>query len=321
MTEVKEVWFGKRNLSDIVVKLVEMNHKSDTENDDSRSKKVADCACGGSKKRGLDSDGDRNITMLAIFHVHASNLRSSGSKYFETYFSERWNPDHSQRQPMELTLEAQAGVGHYEDCFSTMYKWTSTKFESVTHCVGVLKVAVQLLYEHVIEYGVRYLSTVLWSRFEFELVRKLVVKPEGEFPLDSAHEVLARLGVTHRPVGNDNEHEGSSNEVRELPETALKHVFVDALNYSLDPTLTNKSKLLFTETFKQLFTRPSPNALTKFALDLVNNEFKAAFVTLVQRGQVYMRSVYDAPMYEGVVKNFDWLFNILLQNRVAKEAV
>jgi hypothetical protein len=37
-----------------------------------------------------------------------------------------------------------------------MYEWTSTKFEGVTHCIGVLKVAVQLLYEHVIEDGVRY---------------------------------------------------------------------------------------------------------------------------------------------------------------------
>jgi hypothetical protein len=89
MAEVKEVWFGKRNLSDVVVKLVQMNHDSDAESDDSRGKKVADCACGGSKKRGLDSDGDRNITVLAIFHVHVSNLRSSGSKSFETYFSER----------------------------------------------------------------------------------------------------------------------------------------------------------------------------------------------------------------------------------------
>ena len=153
MAEVKEVWFGKQNLNDVVVKLVEMNHDSDTKSDDLRGKKATGCAYGGSKKRGLDSDGDQNITVLAIFHVYVSNIRSSGNKYFETYFSEPWNPDHSQRQPMGLTLEAQAGVGHYEDCFSTMYKWTSTKFEGVTHCVGMLNcvVAVQLLYERVIE--------------------------------------------------------------------------------------------------------------------------------------------------------------------------
>jgi hypothetical protein len=160
MAEVKEVWFSKRNLSDVVIKLVEMNNDSDAESVDSCGEKVVDCAYEGSKKRRLNSDGDRNITVLAIFHVHVSNLRSSRSKYFETYFSERWSPDHLQREPMELTLETQTGVGHYEDCFSTMYEWTSTKFKSVTHCVGVLKVAVQLLYERVIEDGVRYLSTV-----------------------------------------------------------------------------------------------------------------------------------------------------------------
>jgi hypothetical protein len=322
MVEVKEVWFGKRNLNDVVIKLVEMNHDSDAESDDSRGKKVADCACGRLKKRGLDSDGDRNITVLAMLHVHVSNLRSSGSKYFETYFSERWNPDHSQRQPMELTLETQVSVGHYEDCFSIMYEWTSTKFEGVTHCVGVLKVTVQLLYEPVIEDGVRYLSTVQWLIFEFELVRKLVVGPDGGFPLDSANEVLARLEVTHTPVSDDNKHEGSSNEVWELPETTLKQVLVDALEYTLDQTLTDKRKLSFAKTSKQLITRPSPDALTKFTLDLINVELKAASMNLVQCGQAYIQGgAYHPTKLEGVVKNFDWLLNILLQNKVAKEAV
>ena len=58
MAEVKEVWFGKQNLNDVVVKLVEMNHDSDTKSDDLRGKKTTGCAYGGSKKRGLDSDGD-----------------------------------------------------------------------------------------------------------------------------------------------------------------------------------------------------------------------------------------------------------------------
>lgn len=94
-----------------------------------------------------------------------------------------------------------------------------------------------------------------------------------------------------------------------------------ALHHNVDPTLTNKRKLLFTETFKQLLTRPSPNALTKFALDLINIQLKAAFVKLMQCGQAHMRGAYDPITLEGVVKIFDWLLNILLQNRVAKEAV
>ena len=321
MSKIEEVWFGKPNLSNVVVKLVQINHDSDTKCGDSRGKKPADCACARSKKRGLDSDGDRNITVLAIFHLHLNTLRSSGSKYFETYFSDRWSPDHSQPQPMELFLEAQADVGHYEDCFSTMYEWTSTKFESVTHCVGMLKVAVQLLYEPVIEDGVRYLSTMQWSKFEFKLVRKLIAGTEGGFPLDSANDVLARLGSTHRLVGDDNEHEGISNKAQELAETALKRVFVDAVDYLQDPTLANSRKLLFTETFKQLITRPLPNALTKFALDLINVELKSTSVDLVQCGQAYMRGAYDSMRLEFGVKKFDWLLNILLQNKVAKEAV
>ena len=144
---------------------------------------------------------------------------------------------------------------------------------------------------------------------------------EGDFSLDSANELLARLEVTHRPVVDDNEHEGFSDEVRESPETALKQVLVGALDYTLDPTFTNKTKLLFTKAFKQLLTRPSPNALTKFALDLVNVELKAASVNLVQYGQTHMQDTYDPITLEGVVKNFDWLLNILLQNKVSKEVV
>ena len=134
--------------------------------------------------------------------------------------------------------------------------------------------------------------------------------------------MLARLGVTRRPVvGDNNEHEGPSNEVRKLVEKALQQVLVGALHHNVDPTLTNKRKLLFTETFKQLLTRPSPNALTKFALDLINVELKAASANLVQCGHAYMRGIYHHTMLDFVVKNFDWLLNILLQNRVAKEAV
>jgi hypothetical protein len=147
------------------------------------------------------------------------------------------------------------------------------------------------------------------------------VGPEGGFPLDSANEVLARLGVTHRPVGNDNEHEGPSDKTRELPETALTQVLTDALNFSLDPMLPIKRRLLFTETFAQFLTRPSPNALTQFALDLVNAEFKVTSENLVQCGQEYMGGVYDFTTLEVTIKNFEWLLNILLQNGVAKEAV
>jgi hypothetical protein len=100
--------------------------------------------------------------------------------------------------------------------------------------------------------------------------------------------VSAQLEVTHTPVGDDNEHEGSSDEVRELPETALKQVLVDALNYTLDQMLTDKRKLSFANTFKQLLTRPLPDVLTKFALDLINIELKAASVNLMQCGQAYI---------------------------------
>ena len=202
MLEIKEVWFRNQHLSEVVVKLVQINHDSETKSGDSRNKKPTGCTCTtNSKKRSLYLDGDRNITVLAIFHLHLNTLRSSGSKYFETYFSDRWIPDCSQRQPMELTLEAQAGVAHYEDCFSTMYIWTSTKFGNVTHCVAMLKVAMQLLYEPVIEDGFCYLSTLRWSNFEVELVQELVVGSEGSFPLDSANDVVARLRTTQWSVG------------------------------------------------------------------------------------------------------------------------
>lgn len=84
-----------------------------------------------------------------------------------------------------------------------------------------------------------------WSRFKFELVRKLIERLEGDFSLDSANELLARLEVTHKPVVDDNEHEGSSDEIQELSETALKQVLVGALDYVLDPTLTNKKTIIY----------------------------------------------------------------------------
>lgn len=89
--------------------------------------------------------------------------------------------------------------------------------------------------------------------------------------------------------GCDNEHEGDSdNEAHELAELALEQVFVDAQNHDRDRRFTIARKLLFTKTFKQLITRPSPNALTKFALDLINDEFKSTSVNLAQCGQAFM---------------------------------
>ena len=41
----------------------------------------------------------------------------------------------------------------------------------------------------------------------------------------------------------------------------------------------------------------------------------------MQCGQAHMQGAYDPITLEDVVKNFDWVLNILLQNRVAKEAV
>jgi hypothetical protein len=107
---------------------------------------------------------------------------------------------------------------------------------------------------------------------------------EGGFPLGPANKMLAWLEVTHIPVGDDNEHDGSSDEVRKLRKTALKQVLVGALIYTLDQTLADKIKLSFVKTFTQLLTRPSLDALTKFALDLINVEIKVASINLVQCG-------------------------------------
>ena len=133
---------------------------------------------------------------------------------------------------------------------------------------------------------------------------------------------LGTVGDHPKIGGCDNEQEGDSdNKAQKLVESALKQVFVDALNHDRDLRFTIARKFLFTKTFKQLITRPSPNALTKLALDLVNNECKCTYLNLAQCGQAFMRRTWTCITVQNALKKFEWLLKILLKYEVTKEAV
>jgi hypothetical protein len=116
------------------------------------------------------------------------------SKYFEACMNERWARSKPTPSQLEFHLELQADVVYYRDCFSRMEPRSFFQpIPSVDHCLELLKVASQIVFQEVVDLGIKYLSATPWSVDDEVKIRRFC--ESGQISLDSeAHgDLIERL--------------------------------------------------------------------------------------------------------------------------------
>jgi hypothetical protein len=116
------------------------------------------------------------------------------SKYFETCMNDRWARSKPAPSQLEFHLELQADVVYYRDCFSRMEPGSLLQpIPCVDHCLELLKVASQIVFQEVVDLGIKYLLATPWSADDEVKIRRF--SESGNTSLDSeAHgDLIARL--------------------------------------------------------------------------------------------------------------------------------
>jgi hypothetical protein len=145
--------------------------------------------------RRKQEDGINFGTSLGEIHVDSCKLRQC-SKYFDTCMSNRWTLDAATESSsrFEWYLELQTEVSYYEDCFSRMKSSVPKPIPSVTHCIELLKVAIQIQYEDLVNVGMKYLATVPWIGDQEKQIREFC--NSGCFAVDSSSDLKVRLDLS-----------------------------------------------------------------------------------------------------------------------------
>jgi hypothetical protein len=129
-------------------------------------------------------------------YVDSRRLREC-SKNFETCMDDRWARSKPAPSQLEFHLELQADVVYYRDCFSRMEPGSLLQpIPSVNHCLELLKVASQIVFQEVVDLGIKYLSATPWSANDEVKIRRFC--ESGHISLDSeAHgDLIARLRMS-----------------------------------------------------------------------------------------------------------------------------
>jgi hypothetical protein len=130
------------------------------------------------------------------------------SKYFETCMDDRWAGSKPTPSQLEFHLELQADVVYYHDCFSRMEPgsfFQPKPIPSVDHCLELLKVASQIIFQEVVDLGIKYLSATPWSADDEEKICRFCESGHISFDSEAHGDLIARLhmslrGKTHGDV-------------------------------------------------------------------------------------------------------------------------
>ncbi|KAG0555292.1 hypothetical protein KC19_12G158700 [Ceratodon purpureus] len=146
-----------------------------------------------SKRRRTESKSAEYEEVVDKIYADSSRLRQC-SKYFETCMKKRWAPSKPLSSQMEFHLELQAHAVYYRECFSRMKPLDFLKpIRSVEHCLELLKIAQQIMYQDLVDLGIKYLSAAPWTSDEEKQIRSFCTL--GHFFLDgTVHmDLVARL--------------------------------------------------------------------------------------------------------------------------------
>ena len=149
---------------------------------------------GLSAKGSQADDHPMGEEALAVLKVHSSQLRRN-SKYFETCLSERWREQGAGASDarLEFSLEANADVACYTDCFSRMYSPSRRDFRDVEYGLELLRVASQIEYHELMDCISQYLSAIRWSDEDERKIREYASSPD--FSRNHAEDLVSRLGL------------------------------------------------------------------------------------------------------------------------------
>ncbi|KAG0504429.1 hypothetical protein KC19_N033100 [Ceratodon purpureus] len=110
-----------------------------------------------SKRRRTESKSAEYEEVVDKIYADSSRLRQC-SKYFETCMKTRWAPSKPLSSQMEFHLELQAHAVYYRECFSRMKPLDFLKpIRSVEHCLELLKIAQQIMYQDLVDLGIKLL--------------------------------------------------------------------------------------------------------------------------------------------------------------------
>lgn len=206
----------------------------------------------------------------------------------------------------------ETAVLYYYDCFSHM----CILFEpisSVTHCIEVIKVGVQIEFEEVANRGSRYLTAVPRSDEEEKSIRQFYTTARRLCSYSTC-DLCARLQLPSN-------REERQNELLCLTEGVLDQYMRLAMSEGSKRKIRKESRKMFAEAFHGSVASSGPGKyrkyLLQYALDLVREE-SVRLLFRVKRG-CQAESARVAVTQE--VSNFCWLFDVVREATAAKEVV
>jgi hypothetical protein len=201
------------------------------------------------------------------------------SKYFETCMDDRWAGSKPTPSQLEFHLELQADVVYYHDCFSRMEPgsfFQPKPIPSVDHCLELLKVASQIIFQEVVDLGIKYLSATPWSADDEEKICRFCESGHISFDSEAHGDLIARLhmslrGKTHGDVLSLYFEHASSKWATPEPE----------------------DRRVFEETFQTIVSGPNRHAMIESVQKLATR-LLSSFKTLNDN-----------------IKHFAWLYGLL----------
>jgi hypothetical protein len=211
------------------------------------------------------------------------------SKYFATCMNERWARSKPTPLQLEFHLELQADVVYYRDCFSRMEPGSFFQpIPSVEHCLELLKVASQIVFQEVVDLGIKYLSSTPWSADDEVKIRRFYESRHIYLDSEAHADLIARLrmSVTAKTFG-------------EVLSLYLEH----ALSMWLEPD----DRRVFEETFQIIVSGPNRHAV----IESVKKEATRLLTSF--------KTLDD--IIEENIENFAWLYGLLRSVHAAQSIV
>jgi hypothetical protein len=208
------------------------------------------------------------------------------SKYFATCMDDRWARPQPASSQLEFQLELQADVVYYRHCFSRMEPGSLFQpIPSVDHCLELLRVASQILFQEVVDLGIKYLSATPWSTHDEVKIRRFC--DSGHISLDSeAHgDLIARLR-------------------KSLTEKSRGEVLSLYLEHALSMWATSVIPRVFEETFQIIVSGPNRHVV----IESVKREATRLLSSFINN------NTYN-------IEDFAWLYGLLRSVHAAQSIV
>jgi hypothetical protein len=148
-----------------------------------------------SNRTGMEETESVRAEEKLVEKVYADSRRlRECSKYFETCMNDRWARSKPAPSQLEFHLELQADVVYYRDCFSRMEPGSLFQpIPCINHCLELLKVASQIIFQEVVDLGIKYLSATPWSADDEVKILRFCKSEHISLDFEAHSDLIARL--------------------------------------------------------------------------------------------------------------------------------